>query len=398
MRTKSFAVDVHPKVLQWARLSIGYSVDELAKKMGEAPETITSWEAGSDSITYSKLKIFAQKTHRSTTSLLLDSPPKEDDFPTDFRLHENSKKHDRYDKLILAIRSTREHQLAFVDLIDDQEQSLFQNLPKLKLNENPEQAAMRVRDLLNVSFKTQEEKWKDRQQAYEKWIEILESFNILVFQEPWKEEYGRAFSLYHPSAPAIVINSNDAINAKIFSLMHEFGHILLHKVGICNPGLVEDSINYSPVAQKTKKVEIFCNHFSGALLVPKEPLVTYHRTKYLKGHTEIDDDRLERIATDFKVSKEVILRRLLIADKVSQTWYKSMRETWKQRPEKRPQGGGKGGRNMPKECLNHNGLKYSNAVIQAYHRDIIPLSEASNLLNLKVKYFEKFEKIATGEK
>jgi hypothetical protein len=75
-------------------------------------------------------------------------------------------------------------------------------------------------------------------------------------------------------------------------------------------------------------VEKFCNHFSGALLVPKEALLNHEIIKSMKSSPEWSDNTLGKIARDFKVSREVILRRLVILGLASQAFYQKKRAEW----------------------------------------------------------------------
>jgi len=51
--------------------------------------------------------------------------------------------------------------------------------------------------------------------------------NILVFQFSMPIEDARGFALTDMNPNVIVVNSKDSIEARLFSLMLEFGHILL---------------------------------------------------------------------------------------------------------------------------------------------------------------------------
>ena len=65
----------------------------------------------------------------------------------------------------------------------------------------------------------------------------------------------RDFSITYEKVPAIVIKrSKEEPQAKIFTLFHEFGHLLLDNAGMCD--LVE--------MQETKQIEKWCNQLAGA--------------------------------------------------------------------------------------------------------------------------------------
>lgn len=44
----------------------------------------------------------------------------------------------------------------------------------------------------------------------------------------------RAFSLCYDIVPVIMVNGSDAARGRLFSLLHEFVHLLLHTGGLCD--------------------------------------------------------------------------------------------------------------------------------------------------------------------
>lgn len=105
------------------------------------------------------------------------------------------------------------------------------------------------------------------------------------------EEF-RGFILYDDIAPVIFINNNDAISAKIFTLIHEVVHILIGESA---------SFDLRDFQSAENKIEIFCDVCTAEYLVPSSELIEqYQNTKIL-----------ENLARYFKVSQIVILRRLL---------------------------------------------------------------------------------------
>lgn len=44
----------------------------------------------------------------------------------------------------------------------------------------------------------------------------------------------RACSLYLDVLPVIMVNGADAVTGRLFSLLHEYAHLLLHTGGMCD--------------------------------------------------------------------------------------------------------------------------------------------------------------------
>jgi len=90
---------------------------------------------------------------------------------------------------------------------------------------------------------------------------------------------------------------------------------------------------YAP--QGTNQIEVFCNHFAGAVLVPKSDLL-YHRLvrEVPPFVVEWPDNILQELADDFKVSRETVLRRLLVFARTTRDFYMRKRREWKRNRER----------------------------------------------------------------
>ncbi|MBK6914439.1 MAG: ImmA/IrrE family metallo-endopeptidase [Ignavibacteriales bacterium] len=96
--------------------------------------------------------------------------------------------------------------------------------------------------------------------ALEGLIEKVEDLSIAVFQLPLTKDNLRGFSIIDEEIPIIVIKrGGDPATAKIFTLFHEVGHLLLNEAGICDVGFGNQ-----------QKIEKWCNAFASEILVPKK--------------------------------------------------------------------------------------------------------------------------------
>ena len=104
----------------------------------------------------------------------------------------------------------------------------------------------------------------------------------------------RAFMLYDDIAPIIFINNNDSLGGKIFSLIHEFFHVLQKQEDL----FLEDDI-YS-----TKKNERYINRLTGEFLMSEN---------YIKEKWDENDDpfaQIQSMAKHFKVSETALAIKL----------------------------------------------------------------------------------------
>ena len=169
-------------------------------------------------------------------------------------------------------------------------------------------------------------------------------------------------------------------------MFHELGHILLNEGGICDPGKLGEEES----SKKSKSIEAFCNFFSGAILIPKDSLLSH---RLIEGKTppyKWPDRTLGIISNDFKVSKEVILRRLLIAGLTSREFYQMKHNEWMIK-EKKPESIRGIKRDIPKECLQRNGTPLTSLVLDSYRNDKITTSDVADYLGIRVKHIPRME-------
>jgi len=390
MARRSFEIDVEPKILKWARETSGLSPETVANRMNLDSETIYKWENGEKKPTLSQLKRLSNLYKRPLAVFFLSECPKEPPLPKDYRSLPKIHPKPFSQKTLLAIRQARRLQNIAIELSKLTERKSASDIIKINLEDDPEAAARRVRDWLNVSIDNQI-KWKNESIAFIEWKKNIERKGILVFQLKMPIDETRGFSLTDSEIPVIVVNEADAVNAKIFSFFHELGHILLHKGGLCD--LKDESL----LSAEDANIEVFCNHFAGALLVPKDVLLKHDIVKNHYGLSKWSDDELSKLAKYFKVSKEVILRRLLILDLVDLNFYYEKREEWELQAQSLLEKKKKGGRaNPPKRCLQEIGGVLVSLILDSYRKDIITYSDVADYLFIRTKYIPKVEKLVEG--
>lgn len=110
----------------------------------------------------------------------------------------------------------------------------------------------------------------------------------------------RGFAITDDYAPLIFVNKKDATEAQIFTLLHEFAHILRGESGISDSNVDSES---------------WCNRFAAEILVPSSDLTS--------DITCLSD--IEHLARQYYVSRQVILFRaktlgLITKDLFSKYW------------------------------------------------------------------------------
>src|SRR5688572_2560792 len=79
-------VGINPKVLEWARIRSGQSLDDVAAAFGKDPEVIRNWESGESAPTYVQLEKLAYSVYKRPIALFFfPTVPKEIDPEHSFR-------------------------------------------------------------------------------------------------------------------------------------------------------------------------------------------------------------------------------------------------------------------------------------------------------------------------
>ncbi|MBM4275465.1 MAG: ImmA/IrrE family metallo-endopeptidase [Deltaproteobacteria bacterium] len=375
MRTHQSTI-IEPSVIKWARESIAMDISDAAKKADLSENILFSWESGETKPTFSQLEKLSDIYKRPLAVFFLKTPPSDLPLPQDYR-HLPAGKKPFSTKTLIDIRRIRYIQSLFIDISNSLSTPISPKIKKINLNSNPDKVAEKLRNELNVNIKNQFE-LGDENHALSYWKRLIENQGILVLEISMPLEEGRGFSFADERLPIIVLNSKDFLTGKIFTLFHELGHILLNNSGICDMSLYMERLT----------IEKFCNRFSGAFLVPKVDL-KIRFDEYMKKY--VIDKCYEKLAKDFKVSRHVILRRLLIAKLISKNDYENkIQEIERELKNIKP---ARGRTNPSLQCIKKNGKKFVSFVLDAYKQGKITLSDASDYLGVKINHFPKVEQL-----
>ncbi len=216
----------------------------------------------------------------------------------------------------------------------------------------------------------------DKRGLYEYLVSKIEDLNILVFKMPAKDKSLRGLALYNDILPIIGIASNDVLAGQIFSIIHELAHILLKSSMVHNA----DTTEY-----EHSVIEALCNSITGKVLLPdsylsNDPLITSLIDK------SVSLKEIEYISEKYKISRDVVLLRLLHNKILSQEAYNILEIELdeKRKTEKKPSGGGKDTHLYT--TINQLGQKYCKAVYAGYRSNIISKSDLHYYLGRKDKY------------
>jgi Zn-dependent peptidase ImmA (M78 family) len=349
---------------------------------------LQGWETGELQPTISQLRKVASVYKRPLAVFFLSELPKTFDAMKDFRRIAEIGEVKKSPHLLLEIRRAQYRRAVAIELSEEMDEEIPLLNLLVSLNDDPEILGLQIRNILNISIESQKG-WNNPYESFNAWKNSIENLGILVFQTTHTSRIDlsemRGFSISEKVLPAIVLNSKDKPNGKIFTLLHELIHLLLNNAGICD---LEE--NRSPKTEN-QRVEIFCNHVSGATLVPMDEIISNEIVNSKGNELQWTDSELSELATFFSVSKEVILRRLLISGRTTETFYKSKRDEYIEFYQRTSETESEGFPPYYRLVIRNNGTYYIKMILNAYYQEFISSSQLSDYIGAKLNHLSKIE-------
>lgn len=389
---------VTPLVMKWAREKAGYDVNAAASKLNRPVEDVEGWEDGSLRPSLAQARKAAEVYKRSLAVFYLEEPPKDFETLRDFRRMPVDRDPHPSPALSFIIRQTQDHQEWLRETLIEQGIEKLDFVASSNIHASPEELAAEIRERLGVSVRRQT-RCSTRNEALNLWITKAEGLGVYVSRqshvgrETIECEEVRGFALTDDYAPFVFINSNDAIVAQMFSLMHELVHIWVGQPGISNLGTSGVVLDRS-----SEQVEVFCNQVASLILL--DP-ATFEE---LWNDTPEDDDledRIESVSNSLKISEEVVARRLLEEDIITRNKYRELRsyyaQRWKQHKadERRKLKEADGGPSPHLLKTIGNGRAFTHTVLACYYSGRLSGAYAAHLLSAKLNHFSKLAEHAS---
>jgi Zn-dependent peptidase ImmA (M78 family) len=398
MSRSSPEINIAPDVFRWLCGSSGWKATDIAKKIDIPEDTVRLWCKGeiSPSMPLGKVEQLAIAFKRPLATFLLPAPPKELKLPPDFRkLPGTSTEFSKTTHLVL--RKARHLQGVRRELMENLGLDVSVSIRKRRLKDNPETVADEERAMVGLLTGYADAR-KTSSEILSFWRDWFERENISVFQMEMPVEDARGFSFIDENPYIIVINESDSINGRIFTLFHEYGHILLNEPALCNRD--SDDSDDERIAQ----IERWCNHFAGAFLMPKDliesdPLIIRHI------RSSNFDLAAGSIGNRFKVSKEAGLMRLLTLGYIPPSIFRNLRDKVRekvaeqresqraklleQKKQKNLKSSGGPAKSLDQKCIEEKGQRFISLVLKNSNLGYISSSEALDYLDIKLRHLDK---------
>lgn len=378
---------VDRELLIWARKIAHLTAKEAARKVHVKQERLQSWEAGEKRPTIRQLRELGRVYKRPIAVFYLPEPPKDFTPLRDFRRFADTKAGILSPKLQFETRRARDRREIALELYHDLDYELPNPPPQVSLSDEPENLALNIRSNLQIT-RDKQLKFSDNREALAWWKLAIEKNGVLVFQSTDVDiSEMRGFSIGEIPLPVVMVNNKDSQRGRTFTMLHEFVHIMLRNYGLCD--LYEESN-----LPESQKVEVFCNRVAGAILIPREYLMLEEVVLEKETKTEWSDNDIEELADKYRASREVVIRRLLICDRITVEFYRrkmkqyeqeyaELRKLRRSRQEWFP---------LPHHiAMINTGSPLIRLVLESYYSRKITASDVSDFLNIKWKHVSKIE-------
>lgn len=360
-------VAVRPELIRWARDFRGMDVAAAAAKLGVAAADWVALENGQRQLNLTLFKRLSDRFRIPRATLLRQRAPEIPALPADFRTLEGRPATLGFEaRLAISYAHAIEQNIA--ELVEAEAAPPTPVLPTLRLDEDPAEAGERERDRLAVSG-VRQLGWRQNE-AFKNWRSVIEGVGVYVLLQKFPLDDCRGFTLLRDrNAPILVINKADEFEpARTFTLIHEYGHLLLRQPGISD--------------QKANPVEAFCNRFASGFLMPRAMLREL-LPQWPNHPVEWDLGDIASWARRLKVSQQALSLRLEELGVAPNGFYRRLLAQ-QRRVVRRVPGG-----DYVNTQVNELGDRFTSIVLGAESERTITPTEAADILDLSPRHFDR---------
>ena len=308
---------VNPKIIIWARESLGLTIAEAAKKIGLSdPSRLQEIEAGEREPTRRQLVNMSEKYKRPLLTFYLAEKPAKSEVGQDFRTLTTSEPQTSEVYLQALLRDIYARQGLVKSALEDTEED---EILSFVGSANIKEGHVAVAEIIRKTLDFEVEDYRRQRTAIEafgflrkavedKGIFVLLAGNLGNHYTSIDVNLFRGFALADPVAPFIVINENDSRAAWSFTLLHELTHIFLGETGISG---------YNSEAA----VEKFCDSVAAAFLLNPDEFTNFSNgAKTLETWAE----QISFFANERNLSRKMVAYNLLRSGIITPTTYQHL--------------------------------------------------------------------------
>ena len=298
-----YDVEISTNILDWV-----LSILNPNETNPQVLEILVAWQKGEKTPTYNKILEISRATGIPLGYFFLKKPPVEDLSLVNYRTVKSIELKQPSRALKTTILDMELIQEWLSNQLIKEGYSKNDFVKSLKKNIDISTLAQMIRQKLNIELewfkecKTAEESFKYLRSAISD-TGVTVMANGIVRNNTSKtlsiDEF-RAFALIDDYAPLIFINTNDSMNGRLFSLLHEYVHI-----GLGENSLYNDRCSCHNEVNTTEQI---CNAVAAEILVPQKTFI--NQWDSLKND-ETTEKIIVKLARHFKCGVIVVARKAL---------------------------------------------------------------------------------------
>lgn len=296
-------VAVSKEILEWVISQI-----RMEDVSSAVTQRLLQWYNGEKTPTFNQVEETSRATGIPLGYFFLTTPPKEDLSLLDYRTIDSLELQKPSRNLIDTIHHMEQIQDWAKEELTSAGATALDFVGSLSDGNQVDPFVSKTRELLNLSLDWFNQS-KSPEDSFRRIRTNISNAGVIVMMSgivgnnthrPLVIDEFRAFAIVDNYAPLIFINSNDFTNGRLFSLLHEFVHILMGKNNFYND-------RYSSHG-RVNPAETICNAVAAEVLVPDTLFIN-------KWHEDIRQNDAESTITNlskfFKCGMTVIARKAL---------------------------------------------------------------------------------------
>ena len=246
-------IQITSKVLRWAREQASFTLSQAVARAKihdlkttnvSAEERLRSWEEGREGPTLNELRSLAKAYRRPLLTFFLSEPPEPSSKLEDFRTIGDRPVSTNSPEFSAFIRQIEVIQEELREIVKEEGAKPLEFVGSVTAEYSPTDIAQSIREVLEFPFSDQERiRKKDqlfnilRSKAEDTGTFILRKADLGSHHSKISVDEFRGLTISDEYAPFIIVNPSDAISALIFTLVHEFAHLLLGDSCVSNSNI-----------------------------------------------------------------------------------------------------------------------------------------------------------------
>ena len=383
MPKKPTPVPITGAVLKWAIREAGLTEEDFAELLRVPAERVYAWEEERARPGKTEFGKIVSTLKRPSAVFLLAGPPERPALESQFRVAPGAMRPRLTRREADGLRLARRLQRAAAWVMEElgQDRPKF---PSIAAGDHHERAGLKARAFFNVPADVQVG-WRDYGMAFRMWQQALEVQGIPVFRLPLGPGNCRGFSLWDERVPLIVVNTSGYnVANRIYTLIHEYAHILLRTNSVC-------ATYTGPTPSEDLGVEQWAERFAAAFLLPREHLQVFLQSglHWRRGSYITTFQDVEKVARRYKVSLRAAALRLIGLGAAKQDLY-TLVDRQAQTSEVPLRGGGTGQKRSAIR-LREYGSKLTTTLLIGMRQGILERHDVLDYLGVATSELEELE-------